>query len=92
MTAWLIDTNVLSESIRPRPSPLVQAFLARETDLWLSVMTLHEIAYGAERSSDPVKKQQLLSWLGGHPRPVREKDIGCQLADGGNGGQAARNC
>lgn len=49
MTTYLVDTNVLSELIRPSPDQRVTTFLAQERDLWISVVTLHELAYGAER-------------------------------------------
>ena len=63
MTDWLIDTNVISELVRPRPAAKVVAFLERTTGLHLSVITLHEIAYGADRAADPVRRAKLTAWL-----------------------------
>ena len=64
MTDWLVDTNVISELVRPRPSANVVAFLERTSGLHLSVVTLHEIAYGADRAPDPVRRAKLTAWLG----------------------------
>ncbi|WP_158596054.1 type II toxin-antitoxin system VapC family toxin [Oleomonas cavernae] len=58
----LVDTNVVSELVRPRPSPSVVAYLRNQTDLWLSVISLHELTYGAERAPDPVQRSKLLVW------------------------------
>lgn len=46
MRGYLLDTNVVSEVARPVPSPSVTAFLAGRSDLWLSVIVLHELEYG----------------------------------------------
>jgi len=64
MTAYLLDTNVLSEIARPRPAPKVEAFLAREADLWLSVIALHEFAYGIARVADATRRAKLGAWIG----------------------------
>jgi predicted nucleic acid-binding protein len=48
MTAWLLDTNVISELRRPRPEPKVVAFIAdKPLDLlFVSSVTLAEIRFG----------------------------------------------
>ncbi len=63
MTAFMLDTNVLSEIVRPRPMPKVEAFLAREGDLWLSVIALHEFAYGLARVADATRRAKLGAWI-----------------------------
>lgn len=42
----LIDTNVLSEFMRPKPSPKVMAWAKTQTQFQLSVITVEEIYYG----------------------------------------------
>jgi toxin FitB len=42
----LLDTNVLSEAGRPAPEVRVIAFLRAQTDIFVSVISLHEIEYG----------------------------------------------
>ena len=47
MTRFLLDTNVLSEVLKPAPDPGVIEFLrARHSSLWLSVVVLYELEYG----------------------------------------------
>ncbi len=47
----LLDTNVISETMRPHPAPVVVAWLdARPPlDLWLAAPVLAELSYGIER-------------------------------------------
>ena len=45
MRGFLLDTNVVSELVKPVPEPLVIRFLTRP-DLWLSTITLHEMDFG----------------------------------------------
>jgi predicted nucleic acid-binding protein len=63
MNPVLFDTNVVSELVRPRPEPRVQAFVRAQIDPLISVLTLHEIAYGADRAADPVRRAKLAAWL-----------------------------
>jgi predicted nucleic acid-binding protein len=60
----LFDTNVLSELIRPKPEPKVVAFVRAQTDPFISVVTLHEITYGAERAP-PARRAKLTAWIAG---------------------------
>ena len=80
MTGWLVDTNVISELVRPRPAAKVVAFLERTSGLHLSVVTLHEIAYGADRAPDPVRRAKLTAWLGtlvqGYADRIISVDVG----------------
>ena len=47
MIGFLLDTNVVSEMIKPAPDPRVTEFLrARHERLWLSVVVLYELEYG----------------------------------------------
>lgn len=63
MASYLLDTNVLSELIRPQPSTAVLSFLSGSTDLWLSVVVLHEISYGATSVADANRQIKLETWL-----------------------------
>jgi hypothetical protein len=63
MASYLLDTNVVSELIRPAPSATVLTFLSGTTDLWLSVVVLHEISFGAARLADASRKIRLEGWL-----------------------------
>ena len=46
MTGYLLDTNVVSELTRDEPNEKVVAFLSSQQDVWLSVVLIHEVAYG----------------------------------------------
>jgi toxin FitB len=63
MASYLLDTNVLSELIRPTPSKAVLTFLSDTADLWLSVVVLHEISFGAARLPDAGRKIRFEGWL-----------------------------
>ncbi len=44
--AFLCDTNIISEIMRPRPQPEVSQWLSRQEKVYLSVITVEEIYYG----------------------------------------------
>ncbi len=62
---YLLDTCIISEMQKNRPSKAVCDWLAArdEEDLYLSVLTLGEIQKGISRLSDGRKKAGLQSWL-----------------------------
>lgn len=62
MEGILLDTNVISELIKPRPDPNTTTFLRKLVHPWLCSITLHELIYGAERSPDPRRRTKLLAW------------------------------
>lgn len=59
----MLDTNVLSELVRPAPEPRVQAFVRSQIAPLISALTIHEIAYGADRAPDPARRAKLLAWV-----------------------------
>ena len=46
MRGFLLDTNVISEIVKPEPDPRVITFLASQSELWLSTVVVHEIEFG----------------------------------------------
>jgi predicted nucleic acid-binding protein len=62
---YLLDTNVLSELVKPRPAvPVVQWIDSVEEDaLFLSVLTLGEIRKGIEKCRDEQRRNGLSHWL-----------------------------
>ncbi len=54
---WLLDTNVVSDANRIRPSPLVKAWIEVQhpSDLFVSTVILAELAYGIAIVTDPNK-------------------------------------
>ncbi len=62
---FLIDTCVISEFVRRKPSPSVMEWFGAvpEVRIYLSVITLGEITKGILRLPDPAKAQRLQAWL-----------------------------
>jgi toxin FitB len=64
---YLIDTNVVSELRKPRPHPLVIAWLrgVSNRDLFLSAVTVGELQAGVEvtRRQDEIKAQEIEAWV-----------------------------
>lgn len=74
---FLLDTNVVSEWVKPSPHAGVVAWLEQvdEDRVYLSVVTLAELRHGTERLADGQKRRQLERWLE-HDLPLRfEKRI-----------------
>lgn len=62
---YLVDTNVLSEGMKPTPNPAVGAWLASadERELYVSVVTLAEIRFGVHLMSEGRRRKALDEWL-----------------------------
>ena len=63
--SFLLDTNVVSEWLKPRPNPGVVAWLAEvdEDQTCMSVVTITELRYGVERLPGGARKRRLDEWL-----------------------------
>jgi len=63
--SFLLDTNVISEWVRPRPNPDVVAWLASvdEDRVFISAVTLAELRYGVERMPAGKRRHSLDAWL-----------------------------
>ena len=63
--SFLVDTNVVSEWVKPRPNPGVVEWLAgtNEDQVFLSVGTLAELRHGIERMTTGRRQRQLSAWL-----------------------------
>ena len=65
MSAFLLDTNVISELIKPKPEPRVTTWID-DTDeelLFLSVLTLGEIRKGVVLLPRSARRTSLEAWL-----------------------------
>ncbi len=62
---YLLDTNILSETIRPKPERRVTAWLESlpQDHLYLSVLTLGEIRRGIGKLQEGRKRRKLVHWL-----------------------------
>jgi toxin FitB len=72
VSGFLLDTNVLSELQRPRPSPNVLAFIRHATlnTLFLSDLVVAEIRFGIETAASSPRRDKLAAWLTDVIRPM----------------------
>lgn len=65
MSGFLLDTNVLSELIKPKPDAKVVQWIegTNEASMFLSVLTLGEIRRGIARLRTGTRRGRLESWL-----------------------------
>jgi predicted nucleic acid-binding protein len=63
--SYLLDTNVVSEALKPQPEARVVAWLAAQPSvaIYLSVLTLGEIEQGIVRSPNQKRAERLTRWL-----------------------------
>ena len=63
--SYLLDTNVVSETMRPVPNPAVSAWLdsVPAESLFLSVLSVGELRHGLDRLPRGRKREQLEVWL-----------------------------
>lgn len=62
---WLIDTNIISEWVKPRPDVAVVRWLEEvdEDRAFVSVISLAEIRFGVERLAPGRSRTRLDQWL-----------------------------
>lgn len=63
--SYLLDTNVISELVRPKPAKAVLAWFENipSEALHISVLTLGEIRKGVEQMPDGARREKLRLWL-----------------------------
>lgn len=63
--SFLLDTNVVSEWVKPRPNAGLAEWLsnANEDDVFISVVTLAELRFGIERLAAGSRRRRLDEWL-----------------------------
>jgi predicted nucleic acid-binding protein len=67
VSGFLLDTNVISEVVRPKPDPRVAQWIeaADEELLFLSALTFGEIRKGITTLTDPPRTALLEAWFTG---------------------------
>jgi tRNA(fMet)-specific endonuclease VapC len=64
MVKCLLDTNALSEAVRPTPhAGFLKRFRANDAKLALASVTLHEALYGLERLPDGKRREMLREYM-----------------------------
>ena len=63
--AFLLDTNVVSETVRPRPEKTVLDWIEAQapTDLFLAAQTLGELVRGARKAREQVRRERFEKWI-----------------------------
>jgi toxin FitB len=63
--SFLLDTNIVSEWVKPKPDPGVITWLAEvdEDRVFLSVVSLAELRFGVARMPAGTRRNRLDSWL-----------------------------
>ena len=63
---FLLETNVVSETIRPRPERKVIEWIEAQvpTDLFLAAHTLGELVRGASRVGSQARRERYEKWIG----------------------------
>lgn len=71
MTRYLLDTNVISNVVKPEPSPALLDWMAgqRDTDLYISTFSLAEIRRGILQKPESRQRRELEAWYAGELGP-----------------------
>ena len=71
MTRYLLDTNLISEAIKPRPSPMVLDWLGQQSssDLFIASFTIAEVWRGILIKEPGRRKRDLETWFAGPDGP-----------------------
>lgn len=71
MTRYLLDTNIISNVVKPQPSAALLAWMAaqRDEDLFISSLTVAEIRRGILEKPRGKKRDALDAWFSGPEGP-----------------------
>ena len=71
MTRYLLDTNILSNLVRPRPTPSLQEWMAQQDDsrLFIASLTVAEIQRGILELPAGRRREDLDDWFAGPEGP-----------------------
>lgn len=70
---FLLDTNIISETVRPKPEPRVLAWLENQSpgELFLASQTIGELVRGACKVKEKARRDRFTKWI--------EDDLGQQF-------------
>jgi len=71
MMRYLLDTNIISNVVRPQPSPALMSWLGARADgeLYVASLTIAEIKRGILEEPKGRKRDALDAWFGGPEGP-----------------------
>lgn len=81
MSGYLLDTSVISEIARPKRDPRVTTFLETLDDAFISVVTLHELAFGLERLEPGSRRRMLTDAVERFPALYRDRLLSIGAAE-----------
>jgi predicted nucleic acid-binding protein len=63
--SFLLDTNIISETVRPRPEASVIEWLEQQSpeELFLSALTIGELVRGACKVKETLRREKLTKWI-----------------------------
>jgi len=63
--SFLLDTNIISETVRPKPEQRVLDWLEHQSpeELYLSAMTIGELMRGACKVKEETRRDKLTKWI-----------------------------
>jgi predicted nucleic acid-binding protein len=76
VSGYLLDTNVVSELLRPEPNANVERFVASVERPLISAAAFHELAYGVDLLPDGARKFRLLRQI----EAIQARFSGCTVA------------
>jgi len=100
LTRYLLDTNLISDPVKPHPSATLAAWLSHQADedLFISVVAIAETRRGILRLPSGRRRDRLETWFSGPTSPERvfegrvlpfDKEAALIWAELMNGGDAA---
>lgn len=71
MTRYLLDTNIVSEAVKPQPSPTIARWVQSQpgTALFIATMTVGEIWRGILELRSGRRRRELETWFAGPEGP-----------------------
>jgi predicted nucleic acid-binding protein len=71
VTRYLLDTNIISEALKPRPAASIAEWLQQQddTDLFIATLTLAEIWRGVLGTPAGRRRHELETWFSGPQGP-----------------------
>jgi len=68
---FLLDTNIISDAVKPRPSEALLAWMAEQSDedLYVSSLTIGEIRRGILEKTPGKRRRDLEAWFSGPEGP-----------------------
>jgi hypothetical protein len=73
VTRYLLDTNIISDAVKPSPSPKLALWMQKQraSDLFVAAMSIAEIWRGILLLPESKKKTGLETWFAGADGPAR---------------------